>query len=171
MKSKRFIATGLGNSSRNSKFREALIEFQNVVKLDPRDDEAQFELAFLHLKMGKADDLVLAHQALLKVVRLNPSRTDAHLELARLSLIDEQPAKARLHADAILALQPTHPDGHLIRGQSLIERAVFRKGLPSYIKRSRVILVTWAVIWNSPEHMPNNTTCLLQNPCCETRSR
>ena len=27
-------------------FREALIEFQNVVKLDPRDDEAQFELAF-----------------------------------------------------------------------------------------------------------------------------
>ena len=110
-------------------FREALSEFQNVVKLDPRDDEAQFELALLHLKMGKADDLVLAHQALLKVVRLNPSRTDAHLELARLSLIDEQPAKARLHADAILALQPTHPDGHLIRGQSLIREGSVQEGI------------------------------------------
>lgn len=57
--------------------REALIEYQALVKLDPRDDEAQYQLALLHLKLGKAADVDLAHQALLKVIKLKPSRSDA----------------------------------------------------------------------------------------------
>ena len=110
-------------------FREALTEYRHVATLDPQDDDAQYELALLHLKMGTADDAVLAHQALLKVLRLNPSRSDAHLEIARLYLIDEQPAKARLHADAVLATEPMHPDGHLIRGQSLIREGSVLEGM------------------------------------------
>ncbi len=110
-------------------FREALTEYQHVASLFPSDDKAQYELALLHLKIGKADDLSLAHQALLKVVRLNPSRFDAHVHLGRLYLISEQPAKARLHAYTILALQPTNADGHLIRGQSLIREINVQAGM------------------------------------------
>lgn len=97
-------------------FREALTAYQQLVRLDPQNDEAYYQLALLYLRVGKAEDMDLAHQALLKATKRNGSRVDVHLQLAYLYLGSKQPAKARLHADAILAAEPTHPDGHLIRG-------------------------------------------------------
>jgi tetratricopeptide (TPR) repeat protein len=110
-------------------FREALTAYQEVVKLDPKDDEAYYQLALLHLREGKPEDVKLAHQALLTVVKLKGSRIDAHLQLAQLYLLSGQPEKARLHADAILAAEPTHPDGHLIRGVSLVREGRIEKGI------------------------------------------
>ena len=110
-------------------FREALTAYQEVVKLDPQDDEAYYQLALLYLRSGKAEDVDLAHQALLKVVTLKGSRVDAHLQLAYLYLLSKQPAKARLQADEILAAEPTHPDGHLIRGVSLVQEGEREKGI------------------------------------------
>lgn len=110
-------------------FREALTAYQQVVKLDPRDDEAYYQLAVLYLRVGKAEDVDLAHQALLKVVKLKGSRVDAHVQLAYLYIGSNQPAKARLQADAILAAEPTHPDGHLIRGISLVQEGNLEKGI------------------------------------------
>ena len=101
-------------------FREALTAYQEVVKLDPKDDEAYYQLALLHLRLGKPEDVDPAYQALLKVVTLKGSRIDAHLQLAQLYLLSGQPEKARLQAEAILAAEPTHPDGHLILGVSLV---------------------------------------------------
>jgi tetratricopeptide (TPR) repeat protein len=51
------------------------------------------------------------------------------VQLGYLYLLSEQPAKARLHADAILATVPTHPDGHLIRGVSLVQGGRLEKGI------------------------------------------
>lgn len=113
-------------------FREALIEYQALVKLDPRDDEAQYQLALLHLKLGKAADVDLAHQALLKVIKLKPSRSDANLDLARLYLLAEQPARARLHADVVLGVEPMHPDGLVIRGQSLVREGSVQEGMAEF---------------------------------------
>ena len=110
-------------------FREALTAYQEVVKLDPKDDEAYYQLALLHLREGKPEDLQQAHQALLKVVKLKGSRVDAHTQLAYLYLASKEPAKARLEADAILAAEPAHPDGHLIRGVSLVQEGRLEKGI------------------------------------------
>lgn len=110
-------------------FREALTAYQQVVKLDPQDDEAYYQSALLLLRLGKPEDVNLAHQALLKVVKLKGSRVDAHLQLAHLYLNSKQPEKARLHADAILAAEPTHPDGHVIRGISLVREGRLEKGI------------------------------------------
>lgn len=115
-------------------FQEALIEYQTLVKLDPRDDEAHYQSAILHLKLGKAEDVGLAHQALLKVVGLKPTRSDANLDLARLYLLADQPAMARLHADAVLAVEPTHPDGHVLRGQSLVREGSIQEGIAEFYK-------------------------------------
>ena len=110
-------------------FHEALIAYQEVVKLDPKDDEAYYQLALLHLREGKPEDVDLAHQALLKVVKLKGSRVDAHLQLAQLYLLSEQPAKAQLQAEAILATDPAHSDGHLILGVSYVREGRFEKGI------------------------------------------
>ncbi len=110
-------------------YREAVAEYQAIVKSDPKDDEAYYQLALLHLRSGKPEDVDLAHQALLKVVKLNGSRVDAHLQLARLYLMSNQSAKARLQADAILTAEPTHPDGHLIKGLSFVQEGRFQSGI------------------------------------------
>ena len=110
-------------------FREALTAFQEVVKLDPKDDEAYYQLALLHLRLGKPEDVDLAYQALLKVVTLKGSRIDARLQLAQLYLLSGHPEKARLQAEAILAAEPTQPDGHLILGVSLVREGSVEKGI------------------------------------------
>jgi tetratricopeptide (TPR) repeat protein len=110
-------------------FHEALTAYQHIVKLDPQDHEAYYQLALLHLRVGKPEDIDLAHQALLKVVKLKGSRIDAHVQLAYLYLGSKQPAKARLHADAILAAEPTNTDGHFIQGMSLVQEGRLERGI------------------------------------------
>src|SRR5262249_3089482 len=110
-------------------FREALTAYQEVVKLDPKDDEAYYQLALLHLREGKPEAVGLAHQALLTVVKLKGARIDANRQLAYLYVASKQPVEARLQADAILAAEPTNADGHLIRGVSLVQEGKLEKGI------------------------------------------
>ena len=115
-------------------FTEALAAYQQLVKLDPQDDEAYYQMARLHLQSGKAEDVSLAHQALLKVIKLKPSRIDAQLDLARLYLLGGQPARARLYVDGVLATQPMHPEAHLLRGQSLVREDRPTEGMAEFRK-------------------------------------
>jgi Flp pilus assembly protein TadD len=111
------------------KFTEALAAQQEVVRLSPKDDEAYYQLALLHLRLGRPEDANLAHQALLKTIKLKGSRIDARLQLAQLYLLSGQPADAGLQADAILALEPTNSDGHLIKGLTLIADGRIQNGI------------------------------------------
>src|SRR6188768_4515462 len=72
-------------------FKEALAVQEEVVKLSPKDDEAYYQLALLHLRLGNPQNINLAHQALLKVVNLKGSRVDARLQLAQLYMLLGQP--------------------------------------------------------------------------------
>ena len=112
-------------------FQEALIEYENLAKLIPQDDETQYQMALLHLRLGKAQGIDLARQAFIKTIRLNPSHLDASLQLARLYLLSEQPERARLHAEAVLALQPKNVDGHILRGESLVREGRVHDGMVS----------------------------------------
>src|SRR4029079_16672280 len=110
-------------------FREALTEYEKLVKLEPKDDEAYYQMAVLHLRLGTPHDVELAHLALQKVVTLNGSRVEAHLQLAQLYFLSGQPAKAGLQADAILAVNPSDSDGHLIKGLSLLAENRTQRGI------------------------------------------
>src|SRR5687767_13926190 len=101
-------------------YREALKEYEEAVKLEPKYDETYFQMALLYLRLGTSHDVELAHIALQKVVKLNSSRVDAHVQLAQLYFVAGQPTKAGLQADAILAIKPSHSDAHLIKGLSLV---------------------------------------------------
>jgi tetratricopeptide (TPR) repeat protein len=99
------------------------------VKVSPKDDAAYYQLAILHLHLGRPEDLNLAHQALLKVVNLKPSRVDARLQLGQLYLLIGQPTNAGLQADAILKHEPTSSNGHLLKGLSLIAESRLQNGI------------------------------------------
>jgi tetratricopeptide (TPR) repeat protein len=111
------------------RFSDAFSAYERIVKLRPRDDEAYYQMALLYLRSGKPEDIKAARQALLQVVNLNRSRADAHLQLAQLYFLSGQPVEAGLQADEILAVDPTHSDGHLIKGLSLISDRRLQNGI------------------------------------------
>src|SRR5436309_15095799 len=101
-------------------YQEALIEFKNVVQIDPKDADGHYRLALTYLKIGDITNLQGAFGELIKTVELNPSNRDAQLMLGELYLLGNQPVKARERADMILASAPQDPSGLVLRGQSLI---------------------------------------------------
>ena len=113
-------------------FREAVAAYQHVVQLDPKDDESHYQQALLYLLLGEPEDIHHAHQTFLRVVKLKRSHIGAHLKLGHLYLIGEEYAKARLHADAILAAEPTHSEAHLIRGVSYVREKRLQNGIDEF---------------------------------------
>ncbi len=66
-----------------AQYREAAIEFQNAIQIDPKYAEAHYELAQTYLKQA---DWLHAYQELVKTVEINPNNLKAQLDLADLLL-------------------------------------------------------------------------------------
>ena len=67
----------------HAQYREAAIEFQNAIQIDPKYAEAHYELAQTYLKEA---DWLHAYQELMKTVEINPNNLKAQLDLADLLL-------------------------------------------------------------------------------------
>src|SRR5881296_1653596 len=110
-------------------YHEALIEFKNVVQIEPKDADAHYRLALTYLKLGGLPNLQAAFMELTKTVELDASNRDAQLKLGELYLLGNEPAKARERADMILASAPQNADGLILRGQSFISEKEFDQGI------------------------------------------
>src|SRR6266705_2807510 len=110
-------------------FQEAVIEFKNVVQLDPKDSEGHYRLALTYLKIGGLGGLQGAFGELTRTVELDPSNRDAQLKLGELYLMGSEPAKSREREDIILASAPKDPEGLVLRGQSFISEKEFKQGI------------------------------------------
>ena len=111
------------------KYREALIEFKNIIQLDPKDAKAYHQLALIHLKLGGMPDLRADFGELSKAVEIDPTIQDAQLKLGEFYLLSQKPKEAKKHADIVLTSSPQDPKGHLLRGRSLIVEKEFEEGI------------------------------------------
>lgn len=110
-------------------YREALIEFQNVVQLDPKDADTHYRLALTHLKLGGTTHLQDAFAELSRTVEMDKTNRDAHLKLAELFLLGNEPAKAREQADIVLVSAPQNTEGLILKGRSLINEKHYAEGI------------------------------------------
>ena len=62
-------------------YREALLEFKNVVQIAPNDPDAHYRMALIYLKLGTVTDLQQALKELSTTVELNAANLDAQLKL------------------------------------------------------------------------------------------
>jgi tetratricopeptide (TPR) repeat protein len=85
-------------------YREAIIEYQNVLRISPANAHAVRQLGLAHYQSG---DLESALGHLLKARELQPADAEVQLKLASIYLRTRQPAKAREHAAAVLAREPS----------------------------------------------------------------
>ncbi|MCL2660090.1 MAG: tetratricopeptide repeat protein [Acidobacteriaceae bacterium] len=103
---KKFVESGEKYADQG-KYKEALIQFQNALKIDRNYSEAYYQIAKVHLKTGLP---MQAYAELSHAVDLQPANFKARIDLGNLLLAGGQPAKAKEQGDAVLQAQPNNAD-------------------------------------------------------------
>src|SRR5262245_730037 len=97
------------------KFAEAVIEYKNVLQLDPNHPDAHYELAKAQLQLGHAKE---GFWELRETVRLNPKNHDAVVQFAQIAIFAGELEEALKRADAVLAENPNNEKAWLVKGQA-----------------------------------------------------
>ena len=97
-------------------FNEAVIEYRNVLQLDPNLGDAHYALAKIYLGLKQGNE---AYWEFSESVRLDSSNVDARLTLGGLSLVTKNFEDALEQADRIIELDPTHSTAYVLRAQAL----------------------------------------------------
>jgi tetratricopeptide (TPR) repeat protein len=116
-------------------FKEAIIEFKNVLKIDPNDAEAHHQLARSYIANQKFRE---AFWELNETVRLDPSNKDARLTLTGLSLLIRDYEEVLRHAEAILELYPDNAGAWVAKGQALVQMDRMEEAEAAYLQAIEV---------------------------------
>ena len=132
--------------SAQGKYREAVIQFSNALKVDKNYADAHYALATAYEHLGLYN---AAYPELLRTVDLQPTNHKARIDLGNLLIAGGRTDEAQMQANAVMAAQPNNPDVHALlsaiavrrgqKDQAMIEmqraveldpkRAVFREDL------------------------------------------
>jgi tetratricopeptide (TPR) repeat protein len=109
------IELGLGEIAMfNEEEEEALSHFQKLVALTPDDEQAWYNLGYLHHQLEHFDEAIAA---LNTSIELDPELTEAYTELASLYLTQGNPRKAREITSEGLDENPDAADIHATMAQ------------------------------------------------------
>lgn len=114
------------------KYREALVEFINAIKIDPRYGEAHHQLAETYLKLQRPQDAALE---LARAVQLQPEDNQTRIELANLLILGHNLQEAQEQTDLLLQKRPNDPLSILPFPISWPRRITFPARLRKYRKR------------------------------------
>jgi tetratricopeptide (TPR) repeat protein len=115
-------------------YQEAIVEYRNVVQIDPKDAKAHYQLALSYLKIGGVTHLQSAFTELNRSIDLDKSNDDAQLKLGELYLLGNEPKKAREQADIVLVSTPENTEGLVLRGRSLVSEQRYRDAIAEFKK-------------------------------------
>lgn len=110
---KKFMAEGQHYLS-EGKLNEAVIEFQNLLKVNPRSAAGHYWIGKAYLKKGWIPESILQFQT---AAKLDPLMLDAHLELARYAVNSGQWQAAKPEIATILKIDPNNAEGWSLTGQ------------------------------------------------------
>ncbi len=91
------------------KYKEAVVEFSNAIKVDPNYAEAHLQLAEAYLQLREGDR---AFRELARTVELQPENYRAQLELTNLLIVNHEFQTARQQLDVLLQKHPNDPVVH-----------------------------------------------------------
>jgi len=109
----RFMKSGEEYVS-EGKHEEAVIEFKNVLQIDPEHAAAHEALSLAYLETQKPRE---AYWEMSETVRLDPNNVDARLRYGTVSAAIGEHDLALEQAEAVLALEPTSSPALLLRAQ------------------------------------------------------
>jgi len=89
------------------RYREAAIQFENAIQVDPRFAEAHYRLALTEMKFQQWNP---AFQELTTTLEIQPDNYKARLEIANLLVANRQLKDAKDHLDLLAQKQPNNPE-------------------------------------------------------------
>jgi|GEM_PF-881875 len=114
------------------KFKEAIIEYKNVIQLDGSNAHAFERAGLAYLELGEAAN---AFAFLSKARDLNPENLEVRLKLGNLYLLGRKPAESREEANAILERDPKHLEALVL----LCEAAMSPEELDEALQRVKEV--------------------------------
>jgi tetratricopeptide (TPR) repeat protein len=97
------------------KWNEAIIEYKNVLQVDPNQAEAHWKLSQAYLKSNKPRE---GFWELRETVRLDPTNLDAKLQFAQISIYAGELEEALARADEVIAVDDTRHDAFMVKAQA-----------------------------------------------------
>ena len=98
---------------KNENYEKARLEFSNVLKIDPKHVQANYELARTFEKLNKVRE---AGGFYLRVIDLDPKNSAAMVRLGRIYLLGKAINEAKSMDEQALALAPQDPGAIALRG-------------------------------------------------------
>jgi tetratricopeptide (TPR) repeat protein len=92
----------------HEQYREAILEYRNVLRIDPRNERAIRQLGVSHYQLGELGE---AYRYLLKAEELVPDALDVRLKLGTIYLFAGKRDDARREVTFVLEKEPKNLDG------------------------------------------------------------
>ena len=105
--------------SAQGKYREAVIQFSNALKVDKNYADAHYALA-RHTSIWVNITQLIAE--LLRTVDLQPTNYKARIDLGNLLIAGGRIDEAQMQANAVMAAQPNNPDVHALLSAIAVRR-------------------------------------------------
>jgi len=131
----KYLAAGQ-NYMKKGDYGDAIVEFRNALRIDPRFVEAYYQVAQADLAQR---DWSTAYAALEKAIELDPNRIDARLDRGRLYLAARQFDKAEDEANFILKHEPNHVSAYQLLGAALVGEQKPDPALASFVKITELL--------------------------------
>jgi len=110
-----YVASGDDFLSQN-KIKEAIVQYRNAVRQDPRFGEARFKLAEAYVQNH---DLTAAAREYIRAADLLPNNADAQVKAGRFLLLSRRFEDAKTRADQALTLDARNSEAQILLGNAL----------------------------------------------------
>jgi len=124
-------------------YRSAEIEFRNAIVLDPKFEQAHYQLARTYLKLSYLND---AFRELQTTVGLNSENSEAELQLAGVLLRGQQYQQAQQLAEKLVAADQRNVPAREMLGATYVAARDLPKALENFKKPLRSTPTVWIAI-------------------------
>ena len=118
MRKQKYLESGERYSAQG-KYREAVIQFSNALKVDKSYADAHYALAQAYEHLGEYN---AAYAELVRTVDLQPTNYKARIDLGNLLIAGGRTDEAQVQANAVMAAQPNNPDVHALLSAIAVRR-------------------------------------------------
>ena len=101
----------------DEQYEEAIIEFRNVLQIDPNNVEGHRNLSEAYFRNEKVRE---GYWELSETIRLDPQDVESRIQYTAITMAGGRFDEVLESADAIIALEPENAVAHLFRGQALL---------------------------------------------------